>query len=156
MTISAAAIMIATSIVLGGCAAPSPSYVPDPSLTAANAATLYGSRQEHSKLFVPDTQTTIVAIDGTRTGADADTPILVSPGTHTVAIATRYGNTGGGLATQMSFEAGKTYVLRGEVSSRSYASVWLTEKETGETVGEKLTVCLNQSAPIFQAFSACK
>ncbi len=37
-------------------------------LDRRNAATLYGSRQEHSKLFVPDTRTTIVsAIDGTRT-----------------------------------------------------------------------------------------
>jgi hypothetical protein len=142
--------------LLSGCAT---KYAPDPSLTAATGATLYGSRQANPNPFVKDLRTVVMAIDTQPTGAivwDWDQPILLSPGTHTIQFAVRLDQAGGGLATPMAFEAGKAYVLNGERNGTRGATVWLQEKGSSLPAGEKMTVCLSPDAPLLKLFSACK
>lgn len=59
------------------------------------------------------------------------------------------------MATQMEFEAGKVYVLRGERNG-GQVSVWLEEKDSGRPAGDKVAVCLSPDAPVLKLFSTCK
>lgn len=142
---------------LNGCATRN-LYTAPPSLTSASGATVTGSREENPHLLIKDMRTGISSIDGLATGLgtlDWDQPILVTPGKHMVQVYSRYGQSGGGIATQMAFEAGKTYAVQGQRKGQHAAMVWLVDKTTGVAVSEKFAVCLMPDAPIAQLFSSC-
>jgi hypothetical protein len=145
------------SIALVGCA--TPTYITPPGLTAETGATVIGSKQEISNVFVEDARTFIGAIDGQTTAHNRhewDKPVLVAPGPRTIQIVLRQAAWSGSAAVPAALETGKWYVARGVKISPAHADVWMEEKESGKPISEKLTLCLTNDAPIFQLFSRCK
>src|ERR1700722_6202225 len=137
-------------VILSSCAAPPAMYSPDASLTPATAATLYGSRDPNPIPLVADARTFVTAVDGRSTGRGPytwDEPLLVAAGLHTIQIATQQRPMAGTVGTQLTLEAGKSYVVQGETSDLGKKGrVWIEERGTGRIVGEKMVMCLDNTS----------
>lgn len=152
---------ILLGFMLGSCATPPVMYTPDASLSGATAATLYGSRDPNLVPLVADARTFVTAVDGRPTGRGPhtwDEPLLVAAGLHTIQIAVNQRPMTGTVGTQLTLEAGKSYVVQGQTSDLGKkGSVWIEEKGTDRIVGEKMVMCLeNTSGPLVQLITSCK
>ena len=157
-TMAKFACAIGIVLAVAACTPPANRYIPDPSLTAETGATVVGSEDASPNPFRGDLRTVISSIDGRGTGNsifDWDKSILVAPGTHTIAFSSKQGNGHGGLTTQLTFEAGKAYVLRGQRNGLRRATVWLEEQGSGTAVSDKFAVCFSPSVdPVAVGFLA--
>jgi hypothetical protein len=140
----------ALGLLSASCATPSApvkDYVAEPGLTAETAATLTGSKVENPNILTGDIRLYIVHIDSARTHSglgypDQDKIFLVKPGTHYIGItlhrAMTFFNANSYYASTEQFvelEAGKTYVVRGELKSRREAVIWIDEVGTTREQG---------------------
>jgi hypothetical protein len=145
--------MLAAVLFTAGCNTPtSPppkDYIPEAGLTADNAATLTGSKAENPNILIGDVRLYVTHIDNARTHTglgypDQDKVFLVKPGTHYIGITLHrsmtFFNGNSYYASTEQFvelEAGKAYVVRGELKSRKEAAIWIDEvgstREQGRT-----------------------
>lgn len=132
-------------------------YVPEPGLTAANAATVTGSKIENSSLLAGDLRIYVTHIDSAVAHKEVqghDETFLVKPGTHYLRIFLRrhdtWRNNSFYAQTEqfVELEAGKIYIARGELKGRE-ATLWLDEvggtneqarADTGVAVVRRVTV----------------
>lgn len=84
-----------------------PRYASPPGLTPQTGATLIGSKR--GVLFFGQ-NTSIRSIDGLFSAAPYDTPVLATPGAHTIDIWFNGGNAHGQITANVNLEAGRTYI----------------------------------------------
>jgi hypothetical protein len=141
--------LLATALLIGGCntAPPAKIYTQDADLTVDSAATLTGSKVENPNALIGDVRLYVTHIDSARTHTgfgypDQDKIFLVKPGTHYIGITLHrsmtFFNASSYYASTEQFvelEAGKAYVVRGELKNRNEAVIWIDEVGTTREQG---------------------
>jgi hypothetical protein len=143
MTISRRTLLgLGLALLCVGCA---PAKLAFPPLPPDQTATLSGSRFRASKpltpdFLTPDIRVYLSTIDGVPTNfdlTDADRTMPVPAGVHAIGIKVDTLSGFSEFATQVTLEAGRSYVARAAASDGGVLTVWV-EENGGGVIGNRI------------------
>ena len=131
------ALFLLVAVAAFGCK-PMEYYQPPPSADSARtAATVVGSRTD---LLGPvkGIEAWIARVDDKAAPVRSyDQSYTIAPGRHRIVISAQVGTETATAPVDYTFEAGKSYVVRGTDIRSGSSEVWLEDARTGRTVGGK-------------------
>jgi hypothetical protein len=124
-------------------------YAPPPGLTAGQAVSVLGSKQNH--FFLQSSEYHLVwAVDGQVVKDSArrwDEPLLVTAGEkHRLSVAYGWGAVAGSIEMELAGRPGSSVIVEGEaVDPDKQGLLWLADATSGAVIGGKQQVSLSYS-----------
>jgi hypothetical protein len=142
---------MAAALLLASCATDTTVYyAPPPGLTAGQAVSVLGSKENHFVLQSSEYHL-VWAVDGQVVKDSArrwDEPLLVTAGEkHRLSVAYGWGAVAGSIEMELTGRPGSTVIVQGEaVDPDKLGLLWLADGTSGAVLGGKQQVSLSYSA----------